>query len=259
MGCFASVSAPDLIIISHEEDENIGELVKEYNEFCRKSKEILRFSIQVSKKIDPLLLKLIEDSKKTGSIAMKIQECFMALTICILHYQQSKRESFRVMFSNFLPGVLVEPFELSPKLRAKYENLIKLCGALPGVLKHFGKLCEEIVKCLALARDYYPKEFYARACFTSGFSLVKFAEVERDLIDNFDMIAETGKMLDNTFKNCKDCIRVVYRIVEKCDKNLEEVLAILDGIDELNYDVLPELVTTRIDEFLNKHDIKLTN
>ena len=259
MGCFASVAAPDLIIINYEEDESIGALVKSYNDFCRKSKEILRESIIICKKIDPLLQKLIEDSKKTGSVGLKIQECFMNLVLFILHYQQSQSEPFRVMFSNYLPGILVEPYDLSPKLRVKYENLIRLAGNLPQVFNKFGELCEELVKCLALARDYYPKEFYKLACTSSKFSMLKFAEIERDLTDNFEMIAETGMLLDKTFKNCKDCLVVVFRIVEKCDVYFDEVMDIFDGVDEWNYEIVPDSVSLRIDGFFNKHGIKQIN
>ena len=256
MGCFASVAAPDLIFISFEEDPSVGALVKSYNDFCRKSKEILRQSIIICRRIEPLLQNLIEDSKKTGSVGLKIQECFMNLILFILHYQQSQLDPFRVMFSNYLPGILVEPYELSPKLRTKYENLIRLSGNLPEVFNKFAELCEDLVKCLAQARDYYPKEFYRMACTNSGFSMLRFAEIERDLTDNFQMIAETGLLLDKTFKNCKDTLVVVFRIVEKCDQCLFEVLDIFDGVDEWNYETVPESVNIRIDEFFTKHGIK---
>ena len=42
MGCIATVAAPDLIVIDYESDEIVGELTKEYNEFCIKSKRVLR-------------------------------------------------------------------------------------------------------------------------------------------------------------------------------------------------------------------------
>lgn len=258
MGCLATVAAPDLIIIDYESDEVVGELTKEYNEFCIKSKRVLRDVIIQSKKVDPPLLKLIEDAKRSGNIAVKILESLMNLIVYILHYQRSKGlDSFSVMFSNYLPGILVDPSDLPEKIRVKYDNVIKLSAQLPEVFSRFNEFSKNVVQCVSLSRDYYPKEFYKLVTGPSQLSLGKFIGIERDLLDNFDMIAETGKLLDTMFKNCKDCLRVVLQVIEKCDSNTDEVYAIFDGIDEWNYETIPETIQNKIQEFIVKTGIKV--
>lgn len=258
MGCLATVAAPDLIVIDYEEDEIVGELTKEYNEFCIRSKRILREVIMQSKKVGPPLLKFVEDAKRNGNIAAKMLESIMNLIIYILHYQRSKGlESFPVMFSNYLPGILVDSHDLSEKIRQKYENMVKLSSQLPEVFSHFDEYSKNIVQCISLSRDYYPKEFYKLVTGPSKLSLSKFIGIERDLLENFDMIADTGKLLDTMFKNCKDCLRVVLQVIEKCDSNTDEVYEIFDGLDEWNYDTIPESIQNKIQEFILKTGIKI--
>lgn len=258
MGCLATVAAPDLIVLDYEEDEVVGDLTKEYNEFCIRSKRILREVIMQSKKVGPPLLKFIEDAKRNGSIASKMLESIMNLIIYILHYQRSKgSETFSVMFSNYLPGILVDPRDLSEKLRLKYENITKLAAQLPEVFSHFDNYSKNLVQCISLSRDYYPKEFYKLVTGPSKLSLSKFVVIERDLLENFDMIAETGKLLDTMFKNCKDCLRVVLQVIEQCDSNTEEVYAIFDELDEWNYDTIPDSIQNKIQEFIVKTGIKV--
>ena len=49
------------------------------------------------------------------------------------------------------------------------------------------------------------------------------------------------------------------RIVEKCDVYFDEVMDIFDGVDEWNYEIVPDSVSLRIDGFFNKHGIKQIN
>lgn len=250
MGCFASIGAPDLIPLNAGHYECLQSLVIEYNQFYENCRQHMKSIITEEQKIDQRLSELLLESKSSGSIDFKLAESYIFVIIFLLHQAQTNPEAFNFVLTNYIPGVLINESILPEMLKKKYWNLKNLCEMLPDVFDSLNQLSDVIIQDIVKARDEIPKKILKVAQEHSEISLVDFAKIERDWIDNIEIIGEVGKKLDFMFKNSKSCLRIANQVVKECNDHKVELKRLVDYVDEWNYVEIPKRIQEGVHEFI---------
>lgn len=252
MGCFASVAPPDLIKLDAGKNEILRDKVAYYNDFYNEAKKHMKEIINQEYHINKYLTRFILDAKSTGSLEAKLAECYLYIIIATLHSQQASKSDYNFKLSNYVPGILVNTDNLPDILKLKYKNLFKLSNLLPYIFHQLDELGTTIVNDIIVARDEIPREFKALADRNSKISLFAFARLERDWIDNYELISELGVRLDSLFHSAKSCVKVVNLVIKKADDNFLEIQRIVDQIDEWNYQTVPLALQEEVLKFVDK-------
>lgn len=259
MGCSGSVVVADLRHLPEDSEDFIG-LCKEYNEFCVQGKRIAEEFDAISRKIEISIYGFFPEARSAPDFGKCIIEGYLKYILSVIHYlYKIKQVTQPLTFSNYLPGIIIDPslFESTtdgceePLLR-KFEILKDITNNLPKFIDDFDSLSEKMINLAIGLRDKYPTLFYQRSLELPGIScVIPFSKIELVLIHNIEVIAHPAIQFEQVFKNIRVYLKNIQEIIEKCHQRFSDFKKILDGVDKWDYSEPNEEINRRLSKFFN--------
>ena len=253
MGCIASIGAPELLLLNGGPYDCLKAKIEDCNRFYENCRYHMRSILVEEEKIDRKLTELLGEAKSSGSLNFKLAESYLYIILFILHKSQVNEAAFNIMFSNYIPGLLVNEDLLPQVILKRYTNLKELCEMMPLFFDEMSELSNCIISDIVRARDEIPREMLRIAKENPEISMYHFASIEKDWIDNIEIIGGIGKRLDQVFKNAKSCLVLANKVIAACNENREELKRILDHVDDWNYIEIPKRIQESTYEFIRKY------